>query len=147
MAAPQGVISSTSEIRAIGVMNWRWWGVHGPPSPPQWDRSMSKWLIQMILEKGLTKEQCQYSIMLNNARSQWYKYIKMHYYELTQQRLSLDLIAQVNDSTLSKSKTITIIILSIPLSFFLNLKSNEFSKEHSNGFLITFLASLRNWLS
>ena len=71
----------------------------------------------------------------------------MHYYELTQQRLSLDLIAQVNDSTLSKSKTITIIILSIPLSFFLNLKSNEFSKEHSNGFLITFLASLKNWLS
>ena len=34
LAAPQGVIFSTSEIRAIGVMNWRWWGVHGPPSPP-----------------------------------------------------------------------------------------------------------------
>ena len=58
----------------------------------------------------------------------------MHYYELTQQRLSLDLIAQVNDSTLSKSKTITIIILSIPLSF-IYLKSNEFSKEAFKWFL------------
>ena len=105
------------------------------PLPPQWDRSMSKWLIQMILEKGSTKEYCQYSIMLNNARSQWYKCMKMHYYESTQQRLSFNIITQVNDSTLSKSKTITIIIFSIPLSNFFFLKSNEFSKKAFKWFL------------
>ena len=60
----------------------------------------------------------------------------------------LTLLHKVNDSTLSKSKTITTIILSIPLSiFFFFLNPMNFKKRHSNGFLITFLASLRNRLN
>ena len=112
---------------------------------PQWDRSKSKWPIQMIFKKGPTKDYYQYSIMLDHNDT---NNMKMHYYESTQQRLSFNIITQVNDSTLSKSKTITIIILSIPLSiFFFFLNPMNFQKRHSNGFLITFLASLRNRLN
>ena len=85
----------------------------------------------MIFEKGPTKDYYQYSIMLDHNDT---NNMKMHYNESTQQRLSFNIITQVNDSTLSKSKTITIIILSIPLSFFF-FKSDEFSKKAFKWFL------------
>ena len=88
----------------------------------------------MIFKKGPTKDYYQYSIMLDHNDT---NNMKMHYYESTQQRLSFNIITQVNDSTLSKSKTITIIILSIPLPifFFFFFKSNEFSKKAFKWFL------------